>query len=332
MTTYFVRADDAALEIGTHVASAHAGVLRLSALEVPASRSALSLAGRRSYTGQPIVEIHAPGSPPLLEADPGRSFRSGACGRRSRASSRCGPFFPGRIDLVQAEAVLGVIDAADAGHLTAALRQLAGGVSGRIVRLRDGLLDLLADLEAGLDFVDEDIQFVSSDEVVRPNRAGRAGSGRAAGPCANRGCSRPVGRESSWPGFPTRERARCLMPSSGATRPSFPAQPARPATISARVVRLARSGGRVDRHGRMGRWATSDQTDVARRLRSALRARAVGAGGSDRLVFGMRSGSRPSRSSRATFWNPLRRQERPHLVVRTKADLARPARSAILSP
>ena len=121
---------------------------------------------RRSYTGQPVVEIHAPGSPPLLEAVLADLFQRGV---RPAAAGEftLRAFLSGRIDLVQAEAVLGVIDAADTQHLTAALRQLAGGVSGRIARLRDGLMDLLADLEAGLDFVDEDIQFISRDEVVR---------------------------------------------------------------------------------------------------------------------------------------------------------------------
>ena len=74
-------------------------------------------------------------------------------------------FLNGRIDLVQAEAVLGVIDALDTRRLTAALRQLAGGISDGIAQLRGDLLDLLADLEAGLDFVEEDIQFVSRGEI-----------------------------------------------------------------------------------------------------------------------------------------------------------------------
>ncbi len=147
------------------LASAHAGVLRMSALEMPVPVLLYRWPAGRSYTGQSVIEIHAPGAPPLLEAILADLFARGV--RPAVAGEfTLRAFLSGRIDLVQAEAVLGVIDAADAGHLRAALRQLAGGVSGRIVRLRDGLLDLLADLEAGLDFVDEDIQFVSSDEVA----------------------------------------------------------------------------------------------------------------------------------------------------------------------
>jgi tRNA modification GTPase len=58
--------------------------------------------------------------------------------------------------LTRAEAVLGVIDSRTPEQLEAALRQLAGGLAGPIRQLRERLLDLLAHLEAGLDFVDEE--------------------------------------------------------------------------------------------------------------------------------------------------------------------------------
>ncbi len=64
-------------------------------------------------------------------------------------------FLSGRIDLTRAEAVLGVIEASNPTQLDAALEQLAGGVSGPIVALRDHLLDVVAHLEANLDFTDE---------------------------------------------------------------------------------------------------------------------------------------------------------------------------------
>ena len=64
-------------------------------------------------------------------------------------------FLSGRIDLTRAEAVLGVIDAANPAQLDAALQQLAGGLSGPILALRDHLLDVVAQLEANLDFTEE---------------------------------------------------------------------------------------------------------------------------------------------------------------------------------
>ena len=75
-------------------------------------------------------------------------------------------FLAGKLDLTQAEAVLGVIDASDNRQLETALSQLGGNLT-RVVRsLRDSLLELVADLEAGLDFVEEDIEFISSERLL----------------------------------------------------------------------------------------------------------------------------------------------------------------------
>ena len=75
-------------------------------------------------------------------------------------------FLAGRIDLAQAEAVLGVIDAASRDDLDVALEQLAGGLTGPLREVRERLLDLLAHLEAGLDFVEEDIEFITFAQLA----------------------------------------------------------------------------------------------------------------------------------------------------------------------
>jgi tRNA modification GTPase len=120
---------------------------------------------RRSYTGQPLAELHTISSPPLLEAVLSELFSRGV--RPAQPGEfTLRAFFAGRIDLMQAEAVLGVIDAHNERELQTALDQLSGGLSSQIVRLRGDLLDLLADLEAGLDFADEAIEFVSHATLV----------------------------------------------------------------------------------------------------------------------------------------------------------------------
>ncbi len=119
----------------------------------------------RSYTGQALAELHLVSSPPLLEAIVAQFCRSG-CRPAQPGEFTLRAFLAGRLDLMQAEAVLGVIDAADHAELELALRQLAGGISHDIVSLRSDLLDLLAELEAGLDFVDEDIEFVSREQLL----------------------------------------------------------------------------------------------------------------------------------------------------------------------
>ncbi|GIX03849.1 MAG: tRNA modification GTPase MnmE [Planctomycetaceae bacterium] len=117
----------------------------------------------RSYTGQPLAEIHLDSSP-LLEEVLHICLQAGArLARPGEFTLRA--FLTGKIDLLQAEAVVGVIDAEDQLTLQTALDQLAGGLSQDLRRLRAILLDLLADVEAGLDFVDEHIEFVSRLEI-----------------------------------------------------------------------------------------------------------------------------------------------------------------------
>ena len=143
----------------------HAGALKITGINQPVPVDLYLWPNRRSYTGQPLAELHTIGSPPILEAILAELFARGI--RASQPGEfTLRAFLAGRIDLMQAEAVLGVIDAQSAGELHAALDQLAGGLSSQIVRLRGDLLDLLADLEAGLDFADEPIEFVSHVSLV----------------------------------------------------------------------------------------------------------------------------------------------------------------------
>jgi tRNA modification GTPase len=116
--------------------------------------------GTKSYTRQTSVELHLMGSPPLLEAVLNMVVHSGArIARPGEFTLRA--FLAGRLDLTQAEAVLGVIDAESNAQLQTALGQLAGGLATPLNALRGNLLDLLSHLEAGLDFADEDIEFIS---------------------------------------------------------------------------------------------------------------------------------------------------------------------------
>ncbi|REJ87353.1 MAG: GTP-binding protein [Planctomycetota bacterium] len=143
----------------------HSGSIRLPETPTPLPVHVLLWPNARSYTGQPAAEVHMVGSPPLVEAVLERLYLAGA--RPAQAGEfTLRAFLAGRIDLLQAEAVLGVIDAPDDAWLRTALAQLAGGVSGKLAEIHEQLLIDLADLEAGLDFVDEDIDFVSRTEFA----------------------------------------------------------------------------------------------------------------------------------------------------------------------
>ena len=119
----------------------------------------------RSYTRQPVAEFHTFGSPPLLRAVLETVCRAGArLAEPGEFTLRA--FLAGRLDLTQAEAVLGVIDAQHEDQLHAAVEQLAGNLAKPLHELRDELLTLLAELEAGLDFVEEDVEFITAAELT----------------------------------------------------------------------------------------------------------------------------------------------------------------------
>ncbi len=118
-----------------------------------------------AFTRQPSAEIHTVGSSPILEKILKILVASGA--------RLAGPgeftlraFLGGRIDLTQAEGVLATIDAATKSQFRVAVEQTAGGLAHPLDRLRNNLLNLVADIEAGLDFVDEDISFVDRETVI----------------------------------------------------------------------------------------------------------------------------------------------------------------------
>ena len=149
------------------------GLLTLSGIAARPPADLYFFRAPNSYTGQDLVEIHTISSPPLVERLVADLLRAGArAARPGEFTMRA--FLAGKKDLPQAEAVLAVIDAADEGDLRAALAQLAGGVSEPLSKLRDDLLNLLADVEAALDFADEDLEFVSNADTVL-----RIGSGIA---------------------------------------------------------------------------------------------------------------------------------------------------------
>ena len=139
----------------------------------------------RSYTREPIAELHTVGSAPLLGSLIGAICNAGArLAEPGEFTLRA--FLAGRLDLTQAEAVLGVIDSQGEEDLDAALVQLAGGLARPLDRLRDNLLQLLAELEAGLDFVEEDIEFISPQVLRERLESAAHGLDEVAGQMATR--------------------------------------------------------------------------------------------------------------------------------------------------
>lgn len=110
--------------------------------------------GPQGPTGGPLAEVQLPASGPLVDAVVAAACRHGArLARGGEFSLRS--FLAGRLDLLQAEAVLAVVEAKTPAELAAALDSMAGGVGRTLHRLRETLLDLTADIEASIDFADE---------------------------------------------------------------------------------------------------------------------------------------------------------------------------------
>jgi tRNA modification GTPase len=121
--------------------------------------------GPKTYTSQDIVELHTLCCPPLVELLIAQLLQAGArAAQPGEFTQRA--FLAGKLDLTQAEAVLAVIEASSRSELDVALAHLAGGLSTPLAQLRSNLLDLLADVEAALDFADEDLQFVDEGQLL----------------------------------------------------------------------------------------------------------------------------------------------------------------------
>ncbi|MDR0335693.1 MAG: tRNA uridine-5-carboxymethylaminomethyl(34) synthesis GTPase MnmE [Planctomycetaceae bacterium] len=119
----------------------------------------------RGYTGHQSVEIHTLGSQPILESIIAAVSQSGHVRQARPGELTLRAFLSGRLDLTQAEAVLGVIEAPSQHVLKIALQQLAGGMTLPVQQVRNTLVETLAHLEAGLDFPDEDIEFITRLEL-----------------------------------------------------------------------------------------------------------------------------------------------------------------------
>jgi tRNA modification GTPase len=123
-------------------------------------------AAPHSYTGDDVVEISCHGSPVVLRHCLERAVRAGArLAEPGEFTLRA--FLRGRIDLAQAEAVRDLIDATTLYQARVAAQQTAGALSRRIAPLREQLLELMALLEAGIDFAEDDVSVAPTAEILR---------------------------------------------------------------------------------------------------------------------------------------------------------------------
>jgi len=120
----------------------------------------------RSYTTEEVVEISCHGSPVVLRHAVERSLEAGArLAEPGEFTLRA--FLHGRLDLPQAEAVRDLIEATTLYQARVAAGQAGGSVSRRIAPLKEQLVELIALLEAGIDFADDDVSVAPLEEIER---------------------------------------------------------------------------------------------------------------------------------------------------------------------
>ena len=119
----------------------------------------------RSYTGEDVVEISAHGNPLLLNGIVQSAMAAGArLARRGEFTLRA--VMNGKRELVQAEAVADLIEASTPSQARLAFDQLHGTLSSRLAAIDADVFDLIAKLEASLDFPDEGYHFLADDEAA----------------------------------------------------------------------------------------------------------------------------------------------------------------------
>jgi tRNA modification GTPase len=123
-------------------------------------------AAPRSYTADDLVEIACHGSPVVLRHAVQRALEGGArLAEPGEFTLRA--FLNGRIDLPQAEAVRDLIDATTLYQARVAAQQVDGSVSRRLAPLKEPLVELIALLEAGIDFAEDDVSVAPAAEILR---------------------------------------------------------------------------------------------------------------------------------------------------------------------
>ena len=122
-------------------------------------------AAPHSYTAEDVVEISAHGSPALMDylvreccAGGARLAEAGEFTQRA--------FLQGRLDLTQAEAVDDLIQSQTMEQARVAAQQLGGALSRVVAPVKERLVGLIAGLEAGIDFAEDDIDVIPAGEIA----------------------------------------------------------------------------------------------------------------------------------------------------------------------
>lgn len=140
------------------------GHVKNSASEIIDEAIILIMRAPHSYTKENVVEIQCHGGAAALREVLSRTFEAGARpAERGEFTKRA--FLNGRLDLTQAQAVLDIIQAKTSTALSVAQNQLSGKTSKKIREIRQNILDVLAHIEALIDFPEDDIDAIFISDI-----------------------------------------------------------------------------------------------------------------------------------------------------------------------
>jgi tRNA modification GTPase len=262
----------------------------------------------RSYTGGDLVEFHVPGNPliarMLLDALRAAGARAAEPGEFTARA-----FFNGRLDLTEAEGVAATIAAGNEQELAAARQLLAGELARRLRPAMELITDTLALVEAGIDFSDEGVTFLSgheigarverADDVLRQLLDESTRFERLAHEPTAVLVGRPnAGKSTLLNALAGRERA-VTSPVAGTTRDALSEE----AVLPRGVIRLIDVAG----------LAAAGGFDTAEPINSQMRDRALRAMQTADLVLLVQEVTDPA--------PPVAAGRQPDLIVRTKSDL-----------
>ena len=120
----------------------------------------------RSYTGETVVEVHCHGGA-FLAREILRLILSQGARHAEPGEFTKRAFLNGRLDLAQAEAVLDLIQARTQKGVSLAVTQVEGGISGWVGAMRSSLLDCMVQVEAAIDFPEDEMELLQRDQLAQ---------------------------------------------------------------------------------------------------------------------------------------------------------------------
>lgn len=138
---------------------------------------AVYMPGPHSYTGEDVCEIQCHGGRQALQEILSLTYQAGARPAEPGEFTKRA-FLNGRLDLAEAESIMDIINAKSRQALVAANRGHEGGLSRKVRELRKKLRDLVVQLEAAIDYPEEDIEEVTYDRAAEVLAEGQAAVAR----------------------------------------------------------------------------------------------------------------------------------------------------------